>query len=233
MNLRSAIARLPLLAALGLAGCLAESVAPAPARPEPPAVIPPVDVHAGAATPVALSPAPVEPEAPYRERRRMDLDQLDAALRGVTGGIGWTETRGGREVNLFEDLASTLGKPDFLQITEEDLEPSAMFQKFLDDAARSACARLMSEDPTRATEARTFFVRAEPEASLAEAPERVVANLQYLLLRFHGRAVGPDAPELEPWLWLMRSAAHVTTEQPTVWRTLCVGLLTHPDFYTY
>ena len=225
--------RAPLLAVLGLAGCLAESVTPAPTGPAPQPTAPPVDVHAGAATPVALTPPPALPEDPYRQRRRMDLDQLDAALRSVTGGIGWTEQRGNTEVNLFQELSSTLGKPDFLQITEEDLEPSAMFQKFLDDAARSACAKLMAEDPTRATEARTFFVHAEPQTTLAEAPDMVVANLQYLLLRFHGRSVGPDAPELEPWRWLMQSAEHVTDDQPTVWRTLCVGLLTHPDFYTY
>jgi hypothetical protein len=234
--LRAALTRAPFIAAIGLAGCLAESVAPAPERPVPVPVVPPVevvDVHAGAATPVGLTPPPVAPEAPFRERRRMDLEQLDAALRSVTGGIGWTEVRSGREVNLFEDLASTLGKPDFLQITEEDLEPSAMFQKFLDDAARSACAKLMAEDPTRATAAKTFFVHAEPVTTLAEAPEQVKANLQYLLLRYHGRRVTADAPELEPWLWLMRSAEHVTTDQPTVWRTLCVGLITHPDFYTY
>ena len=39
----------------------------------------------------------------------MDIDQLDTAIRQVTGGIGWTERRGNTTVNLFEELAGTLG----------------------------------------------------------------------------------------------------------------------------
>lgn len=220
--------------ALIWAGCFAEPSATRPGpQPQPPAALPPVPVSVDPGTPVDLEPPPPVPEAPSRERRRMDLDQLDSTIRSVTGGIGWTETRGSREINLFEDLAQTLGKPDYLQITDEDLEPSAMFQKFMDDASRSVCLALMEAEASRPSAERVFFVHAAPTDRLTDAPDKVVANLQYLLLRFHGRKLTPDAAELEPWRWLMQSAEHVTDQQAEVWRTLCVGLMTHPDFYTY
>lgn len=225
-----------LIATFALAGCMAQdgvNATPPTTPPPAPTTVPPVDVSVDPGTEVSLNPEEVPPEAPFRQRRRMDLDQLDATIRTVTGGIGWTETRSGREVNLFQDLAQTLGKPDYLQITDEDLEPSAMFQKFLDDAARSVCMRLMDAEATRARADRVFFVHAEATDTLGAQREATLANLQYLLLRFHGRKVAVDAPELEPWRWLMESAEHVTPDQPEVWRTVCVGLMTHPDFYTY
>lgn len=217
------------LSALTVVGCKAEEASST--APPPPA--PPVDVTVHPGTEVDLGPAAPAPEDPFRSRRRMDIDQLDATIRTVTGGIGWTEDRGGREVNLFEELAQTLGKPDYLQITDEDLSPSAMFQKFLDDAARSVCLRLLEAEATRPSAERVFFVHAEPTDTLGAEPEATLANLQYLLLRFHGRKVAVDAPELEPWRWLMESAEHVTDDQAEVWRTVCVGMMTHPDFYTY
>ncbi|MFM2153047.1 MAG: hypothetical protein RL199_1482, partial [Pseudomonadota bacterium] len=51
-------------------------------------------------------PLPAD-EPPFRSRRRLDLDQLDASLRRVTG-FGWTEQRGSQEVNLFDELAASL-----------------------------------------------------------------------------------------------------------------------------
>lgn len=219
---------------LAAAGCMANEVGgPIDRQPTPTPTVPPVDVEVGPGTNVDLEPAPTPPEDPYRQRRRMDLDQLDATIRTVTGGIGWTETRGGREVSLLDELAQTLGKPDYLQITDEDLEPSAMFQKFLDDAARSVCLALMEAEATRPSAERVFFVHAEVTDTLAEDRSAVLENLQYLLLRFHGRKLAADAPELEPWSWLVQSAEHVTNDQAEVWRTVCVGLMTHPDFYTY
>ena len=176
----------------------------------------------------------VEPKEPFRMQRRMDLDQLDAAIREVTGGLGWTEERGdGGQTHFWVELSSTLGKPDFIQITEEDLMPSAMFQKFMDDAARSVCARLIEREVTASTAERVFFVYTEPNTSISEDPGSVKTNLQYLLLRFHGRFVAIDGGEMEPWSWLMVSTEHVVGEPMEAWRSICVGLMTHPDFYTY
>jgi hypothetical protein len=71
-----------------------------------------------------------------RPRRRLNVDQLANAVLQVSDGIGWYERQGNTDVDLFAQLASTLGKPDYIQNTEEDLEPTILFQKFLGDAAR-------------------------------------------------------------------------------------------------
>ncbi|MCA9567625.1 MAG: hypothetical protein KC656_07275, partial [Myxococcales bacterium] len=94
--------------ALALLACTPEPavVQPDPVtpvlRPEPPA--PPdmgLDTVGTVETPDAASPT--------REVRRMDIDQLDAAIRRSTGGIGWTEVGSdGVEVDLFEQLSLTL-----------------------------------------------------------------------------------------------------------------------------
>jgi len=205
---------------------------PVPWTP-PPGSPDPVDVTINPGDHGELYPKPPTPEEAFRQRRRLDVDQLDQSIRTVTGGIGWVEVRNNVEVNLFVELGPTLGKPDYIAATDEDLDPSAMFQKFLDDAARSVCTELIDVDPTRAPEARTFFTAAEPTTRYAAEPAKAEENLRQLLLRFHGHQLAAGAPELAPWIWLMRSAEHVTTDQAQVWRLVCVGLFTHPDFYTY
>ena len=190
--------------------------APDPGRPS-------VDVTIGAGAPVDIVPDDTLSEAPSRARRRMDLDQLAASLVRVTDGIGWTVLTRGEEVDQFEALSRTLGKPDFVEITTEDLEPSALFQKFLDDAARSVCAKVVDRDVGRLPAMRL----------LAKPSETDEQTLMRLLLRFHGRWVEAGAPELESWQWLIQSATHVTGSPEEAWRAVCVALITHPDFYSY
>ena len=120
-----------------------------------------------------------------------------------------------------------------------DLEPSLIFQKFLGDAARDVCDKLAAhEQVTHFTpgEPRHLFIEASPTQTLEGAPARIDANLRALLLRFHGTYVPegqPEHPALVRWRWLYRSAEHTAQDPVTAWRTVCVGLITHPDFYTY
>ena len=103
---------------------------------------------------------------PWRERRRMDVDQLEASLREVTGGIGWERMNGDGTVRTryFREYADTLGMPDYINSSAEDLSVSLLFQKFLDDAARSACLAVLkgTREPTLAREA---FAAAAREAA--------------------------------------------------------------------
>ena len=161
---------------------------------------------------------PDRPETvPTRPRRRMNLDQLNRAMTQVSDGIAW-EVRG---VNQFEQLSMTLGRPDYIQITAEVLEPTALFQKFLDDAARSVCAKMIDRDED------------EGRAELLPGDRDQVENLQRLVLKFHGRDLPIESAELQPWVWLADSAAFVSHDQSMAWWTVCVGLFTHPDFYSY
>ena len=184
---------------------------------------PRLDVTVGDGSAVDVAPADTLGEAITRQRRRMDLDQLSASLVRVTDGIGWTALRGGQELDQFVELSGTLGKPDFVEITAEDVDPSALFQKFLDDAARSVCAKVVDRDATRAP----------GERLLARDGETEDATLLRLLLRFHGRSLSANAPDLEHWRWLIRSTTHVTGSAQEAWRGVCVALLCHPDFYSY
>ena len=186
-----------------------------------------VDGHPDLAPPPAVAPTI---EAPSRSRRRMDLSQLDAAFKSATGGITWDEA--GK--NQWEALAPTLGKPDFLTTTEEDLTPSPLFQKFMSDAARKVCADLFTRELSTPPARRVFFVDVGPDESSDRAGARLDANLTKLLLRFHGSDVrGAEAQgHLDGWRWLYLTAEHLETPR-AAWSAVCVALIEHPDFFTY
>jgi hypothetical protein len=207
---------------------------PTAAPTEPPAL----EVDAGEAIPDAGAIGPVDPgppsapptEAPLRPRRRMDIDQLDRAIRRVTRGIGWTEMRNNVEVNLFVDLAATLGKADFIQVTADNLETSAIFQKFLGDAARSVCERRVAADQATLDPAARVILPADP---VDVDDVRLDAQLIALRSAFHGEPTSADSPTLASWRWLYQSELHMSREPLRAWNAVCVALFTHPDFYTY
>jgi hypothetical protein len=206
---------------VAFAGCATEEPPPV----EPP-VANPVDVGLTEGNPSNLVPPPAPGE---RDRRRMDIDQLDAAIKQVTGGLYW---RVGA-TNQFTALSATLGKPDFQNSTNEDLAPSLLFQKFLGDAASSVCGELAAVDPQREESARTLIAHASATDTIESNPDAVEANLVGLMLRYHGRTTEAGSEELNAWRWLFESATHVSNDPIAGWRAVCVGLITHPDFYTY
>ncbi|MBM4342575.1 MAG: hypothetical protein FJ100_04270 [Deltaproteobacteria bacterium] len=183
------------------------------------------DAQLGAGVQVALMP---DPEMPTRQRKRLNIDQLDAALVQASGGIGWTAA--GK--NQFQVLALTLGKPDYVDMTQEDLTASTLFQKFLGDAAASICTKLVVADAKAAADQRVFFVKAEPTASPTKDAAAIQANLAYLVKRWHGRSLAPNSAEIAQWQFLLASAQKVSTPAEG-WQAVCVALATHPHFYTY
>lgn len=222
------------LIVLALLGCNGEIMDPSasapPAMPpeDPHPAIDRVDTTTGDPTGAGLA------SDPHRPRRRMDLEQLDASVKQVTGGIGWTERRSGRDVSVYESLGPTLGRPDWVQITEEDMEPSALFQKFLDDMARDVCSKLATAERTRAEADRRLLIHAGLEDTVETARADVDANLAALILAYHGRSVPTSSRELDPWRDLFMTATVAEGDDPVLgWRAVCVGLMTHPDFYSY
>jgi len=185
---------------------------------------------------------------PWRTRRRMDIDQLDASIRQVTGGIGWeswdrSEPPRVRE-RYFEKFSDTLGVPDYVNSASEDLTVSLLFVKFLDDAARDVCFRLADRE---AGEGESYD--GEPQGifdpvavtTVDNSPEQVSDALAAMLLRFHGRSVAPDDPQLDPWrdaygrleTAVLAVEGDDDPEPRRIWAGLCVAMITHPDFYTY
>ncbi len=174
------------------------------------------------------------PEAPHRTRRRMNLDQLNAALLRVSGGIAWTRKVGGKQVNELETLALTLGKPNYTDVTTEDLESSALFQKFLDDAAQSVCKKLATADAKKPKAAdRALMRHVSVKDTIASNPQGVDKNLAWLLLRYHGVKVAADSSALNAWRFLFQSATSIAKSPVQGWRAVCVALVVHPRFTTY
>jgi hypothetical protein len=200
--------------------------------PEPPQVQlpPPVVDQLDPSAESNLYPDPPAINDGIRNRRRMDLDQLEASIATATGGIYWGMSEGDRK---FSELAQTLGKPDYLDVTTEDLSPSMLFQKFLGDAARDICHQLIVRELDTPSEDRIFLVEASESDTSATDSQAIESNLRYLLARFHSQPLESGSDLLAPWIWLFDSSVHVTDDPASAWRTVCVGLITHPNFYSY
>ena len=168
-----------------------------------------------------------------RDRKRMDVDQLSAAIAQATGGIHWTEGDALTGDPMFEALSATLGKPDYALSTQEDRSPSVIFAKFLGDAAASVCTKLIEHERTLEPGTGTFLALAGPSDTHESDPTAIAANIQLQLLRFHGRELSSDDPELEEWVWLWRTVHSRTGDTSAAWRATCAGLIMHPEFYTY
>jgi hypothetical protein len=175
-----------------------------------------------------------EGEYPSRRRVRMTIDQLDQAIRQVTGGLGWTEQNGNNEDNLFEELALTLGRPDFVELVIEDLSPSGLFLKFLDDAARSTCSRLVEEEYfSRSAQERVLLGSVSPNALYDDAASSIDAQLVTLSLRYHGVLLPAGSGALENLRWLFQMAQWRAGEPKAGWEAVCVSLMTDPAFFSY
>ena len=163
-----------------------------------------------------------------RDRRRMTIEQLSVSLKEVSGGLQWEDDR---EEDQLVQLSATLGVPDYIEITDEVLEPSLLFHRFLDEAANTICLELVEVDALRPDEERVFFVEAEATQTAMASTQ---ANLRYLLLRFHGHDHAEDSAEIERWTDLFMMTLDATNGDPkSAWRTVCVALTTHPDFYAF
>ena len=78
-----------------------------------------------------------------RASRRMNVDQLSESMKVVTNSAGWVDSRGDDQ---FVELADTLGKADYLERVSEDLTPSLLFSKFMDEAAHDTCDMVIDDE---------------------------------------------------------------------------------------
>ena len=216
------------IVALGLVSCAsptstADQVAPAPNAP------PPVSMGEDVDTPVSHrtrtssatqreTPPIWQPEPQRRIRKRLNVDQLGQAILRVSDGLKW---RQGNDDDLLNTLALTLGKPDYLEVTRENLETSVLFMKFLEDAAGSVCRQMIDRD------------LAENTQILIPNGDEIPPHIAGLLAHFHSRSLSVEHPDIKQWVWLYESAITMTDDIGSVWHTVCVALMRHPDFYTY
>lgn len=186
------------------------------------------DLHAD---PVGLS----------RKTRRMTIDQLQASMKRVAGNdiygapIEW-------KVNGqpgFSDAAfgKALGRPDFQSSTDESGISSALYLKFVGDAARAVCMDMAKNDLLRTdASTRALFPKAPVDGTATDA--QVSANLAYLVLRFLGTRLPEDSPMITSLRAVfdagVASVEHPGGELPPAaegYRAVCVTLFESPLFH--
>lgn len=158
-----------------------------------------------------------------RRVRRMSAAQFHRSLVTVTGQA-WP---------LFDEYAAAMGQADFAEITDESLELSVTFDKFVHDAALHACGAAIAADV--AGQSPAVVMR---WVSVAERDEvKIRRNLDYLMLRFLGHEMGADDPRVDPWMDLLTAEPEQGELDDALmrerWTAVCIGLVTHPDFVTY
>lgn len=228
---------MPLLLSCGLSAC-DEKVA----RPPVVEVVPggpslPVD-HPQVGEELSLATA--------RHSGRLSVDQIRRSLPVIAG-----PSRDGGEVTWMQGsrpgadvFSRALGEADYANITVENLEPSPLYAKFMDDAARDVCNRISNEDLNRPEgDPQTLYRHVAHLDTVDGNPAGVDQNLRYLKLRFHGvRIADDDVETLAPLRTLFSQAVVAARGTSTTlsrnhvregWRLVCVALLTAPEFHIY
>lgn len=167
-----------------------------------------------------------EPESIHRALKRMSVAQTRASMEHLSGGITWTD----EQSNLWESYAETLGVADYQTRLRDNLDPSIMYQKFLEDAAVQTCSEWVSGEASGARSPRLFFLVGDPDATDAASVE---ANLIRLRKVVHGQTSGESDPVIANYQTLFDTVLRRTSDPVAAWTTVCVGLFTHPDFFTY
>lgn len=170
--------------------------------------------------------------------QRLSVRQLAQSLPVVLGGNTWmVGTAQG-----FNARSATLGEADYLGVVDENLEASALYQKFMADAARDGCTRTANADGALAQNQRVLMRFVGPSDTVATNAAGVDENLRYLKLRFHGVKVhASDLAKLAGLRTVFTSAVTgaAGAGTPTAahvkegWRAVCVALLTAPEYHLY
>lgn len=170
--------------------------------------------------------------------QRLSVRQLATSMPIALGGSIWQVGT----ANGFNTRSRTLGEADYIGVVDENLEPSSLFLKFMDDAAKDACTRTANADQTRAANQRVLYKAVSLTDTVATNRAGVDQTLAHLKLRFHGIKVATgDEATLAPLRKVfddsVKGAAGTAT--PTAahvkegWRAVCVALLMAPEYHLY
>ncbi len=205
-----------------------------------------INTPGGDAPPIDHSPLdPAKKPVTSAVSQRMSIAQLRSAFPVILGkdingdDITWKIGT----TPALDKMADVLGEADYVSVTEDNRDPSALYLKFMDDAARDVCNRALVADAARPKAADRVLYRFVENADTATSNAAgVTQNLAYLELRFHGIKVkAGDDTLLAPLRTLFTDAvtaaaagksvtsAHVTEG----WRAVCVALVTAPEFHLY
>ena len=182
-------------------------------------------------------PTDVAIPPPGRQVHRMTIAQLARSIPVITGGIEWVEDFGEGPVDMLKLLYPTLGGPDFMLVTQENLEPSLIVTKFVQDAAYRICSMWVARDRAAAAADRTLVVH-EVWPSMEESD--VIRSLSALQLRFFARKIDMENPDdaaaIQALADVFYSAADAAPEFQAAddgWTAVCLALMTSPEMILY
>ncbi len=177
--------------------------------------------------------------------QRLSVEQLRRTFPIVMGndakgeGITWLD---GKKPGLDVD-SDTLGEADYIMLTDDIKDPSPLYVKLMDDAARSVCGQALDMDyATPDAAQRTLLRLVDTADTLASNAAGVDKNLKMLKLRMHGVKIAEsDTTTIAPLRTLFTSVVDGLAQgaMPTEaqvkegWRAVCVALLTAPEFHLY
>jgi hypothetical protein len=172
-----------------------------------------------------------------------------AQLRGAFPVILGTDVNGkpitwmSGTTPALDKMADVLGEADYAFVTQDNRDPSALYLKFMDDAARDVCDRALKADAARPSATDRVLLRyVGPTDTVTTNAAGVDQNLGYLTLRFHGIKVKDgDAARLAPLRKVFSDSVTAAAAGQSVtaadvtegWRAVCVGLVTAPEFHLY
>jgi hypothetical protein len=143
----------------------------------------------------------------------------------------------------LDRLSDVLGEADYANRTDDNLEPSPLYVKFMDAAARDVCNRALTADALRTDPTTRVLTRhVEKTDSVQTNAAGIDANLRYLKLRLHGvKAQEGDDTLIAPLRTLFTDTVTAAASGGTVdeydvkegWRVVCVALVTAPEFHLY
>jgi hypothetical protein len=207
------------------------SLTETPEMPSPPTDHPPIDP---AKKPVTSAVA-----------QRVSIAQLRGAFPVILGkdvngkDITWMSG----SIPALDKMADVLGEADYAFVTQDNRDPSALYLKFMDDAARDVCGRALTADAARPKASDRVLLRyVGPTDTETTNAAGVAQNLGYLTLRFHGIKVKEgDTARTAPLLKLFTDSvtaaaagkAVTAVEVTEGWRAVCVALITAPEFHLY
>lgn len=177
------------------------------------------------ANPTARGPAAINPEeAAGKEARRMSVDQLRRSIPLLFGGETWTMPFRGEQANAFDLLSRTLGEPDYVEVNDENREPSPLFAKYMDDMAGDVCTKAIARDETAGAN----------DERLVMVEEDVDQNLRFLRLKLHGLYVPQDSTDgIAELRALFDDILAETSDARIAWYGVCVAMLTAPELMAY
>jgi hypothetical protein len=177
-------------------------------------------------TPADHGPTSIDPGSVVEGKtaRRMSVDQLRRTIPALFAGITWTVPVNNGQRPGFTALSRTLGEADYIQSNTNNLDPSPLFTKYMDDMAGDVCTKAIAHDHD-AVNATDRLVMRETD---------IDANLRYLRLKLHSLYVPEGSTDSIADLRILYD--DVVTGGATAedgWYAVCVAMLTAPEFMTY